>query len=172
MRRHADRALDIINEAEPERADSIRELKFSTFNQEWLEVVEGRDDSDGPAGEDAAAVTQPPGTPTMHDTAGLDFASLADNVLSDLKFTSPEAVTQGHSSAFSPSTPPAAGAPPRTPASPGSGGSSGGGGRDSGVLLLGDEPVELPEDEGSSDDEGARASSMMRTYVASPACGQ
>jgi hypothetical protein len=44
IRKYADRALEVLMESEARRAPMVRELKFKTFNQEWLEEVELPDD--------------------------------------------------------------------------------------------------------------------------------
>ena len=43
VRKHAGKALDVLMETAPERAAAIQELKFATFNAEWLAVVEASD---------------------------------------------------------------------------------------------------------------------------------
>eukprot|EP00892_Ulva_mutabilis_P011239 jgi/Ulvmu1/8488/UM044_0022.1 len=40
VRKHADKALDVLLERQPDNESVIRELKFKTFNQEWLDVVD------------------------------------------------------------------------------------------------------------------------------------
>lgn len=40
VRKHADKALDVLLERQPENESVIRELKFKTFNQEWLDIVD------------------------------------------------------------------------------------------------------------------------------------
>lgn len=48
VRKHANKALEVLMDSEPSKAPMIRELKFKTFNQEWLEVVEQSDDDLAP----------------------------------------------------------------------------------------------------------------------------
>lgn len=40
VRRHADKALDVLLASFPEQSGAVQELKFKTFNQEWLQVIE------------------------------------------------------------------------------------------------------------------------------------
>lgn len=40
VRKHANKALDILLERQPDKEAVIRELKFKTFNQEWLDIVD------------------------------------------------------------------------------------------------------------------------------------
>jgi hypothetical protein len=45
IRKYADKALEVLMETVPTKAPMVRELKFKTFNQEWLEEVEHHDDT-------------------------------------------------------------------------------------------------------------------------------
>jgi hypothetical protein len=59
VRKHADKALEVLMDTEPSKAPMIRELKFKTFNQEWLEVVEQSDDDLAPHNIDATHESTP-----------------------------------------------------------------------------------------------------------------
>lgn len=45
VRKHADRALETLLAHDPSKETMIRELKFRTFNQEWLDWVDQNVDS-------------------------------------------------------------------------------------------------------------------------------
>lgn len=47
MRRVADQCLDVIMDTDEEWAVRIRNLKFESFNQEWLDVVSAPPDQVG-----------------------------------------------------------------------------------------------------------------------------
>jgi hypothetical protein len=60
VRKHADKALDILVSQDPGKETMIRELKFKTFNQEWLEVIDQNvDGSNGAAAHHAYAAAAP-----------------------------------------------------------------------------------------------------------------
>lgn len=44
VRKHADKALEVLVKTDPERVGMVTERKFETFNQEWLHCLEHPDD--------------------------------------------------------------------------------------------------------------------------------
>lgn len=63
VRKHADKALDILLERQPDKEAVIRELKFKTFNQEWLDIVDQNIDTSNLMERPPAAPVSPsPGT--------------------------------------------------------------------------------------------------------------
>lgn len=63
--KHAGKALDVLVESAPERSAAIQDLKFTTFNAEWLTVIEQSDDGNMP----------PPTPPMDSNVAMLNCAS-------------------------------------------------------------------------------------------------
>jgi Kinesin-associated protein (KAP) len=86
VRKHADKAVEVLLDTEPTEAAAIRELKFRTFNQEWLEVVE-RSDSGGDS-RGGSPHTPPPGAGSR---GGYDDEDdMGGTSLADFTFMSPQ----------------------------------------------------------------------------------
>ena len=73
MRKHADKALDVLLERQPDKQAVIRELKFKTFNQEWLDIVDQNIDTSN-------LMQQPAGIPVSPSPANDGLFGLFDGL--------------------------------------------------------------------------------------------
>jgi hypothetical protein len=139
VRKHADKALDTLLDRHPGQAAVIQELKFKTFNHEWLQVVEEHiDDARAAVGSLGAAGGMPAESPDEHDDLSRTLLGLYDDDHEEVRLLDMQA----------------AGAESPVPG----GGGSGGVGGSVGAAEQG--PVEMPADEAS--DSG---SDIMQNYV-------